>query len=256
MPPKSNERLEARNHDVLDSVSAETQNIIDGDVRQLLRQYSFVERYKRVSDSTIRIYGVQKFLGTVERKFKFCAVLQALDNLTIEERGLDMFSLVSLRSNDMQMSMLVNVGELVYPTQLRRTIPSVVRLQLFDDDKGCHIDAGERGFEEFRGNGNSLPGDCGEQRKPAFPFPPRGESDTCAVTLDEFESQVIERGAELVQHLPDQDRDVDRGCVYHAKLLCAITLIDDKISFVTRVSGGAKIEGFNVIPSARNLARW
>ncbi len=117
-----NEPLTLGDDDPLHSVNANSKNVIDWDVRKLLRQYSLVERYKRVDNATIHVHGVHKFFAAVELRFNFCAVLESLNQFIVDDGGADMFSLVSLRQNDMEMSMFVNIGEILQPSQLRRTI--------------------------------------------------------------------------------------------------------------------------------------
>jgi hypothetical protein len=65
---------------------------------------------------------------------------------------------------------------------------------------------------------------------------------------------VVERGAQLVNNLPGENSDLDGRLGGKAKFLCAFTLIDDKISIVTRVSGGAEFERLQMLRCTLNLS--
>jgi hypothetical protein len=96
-------------------------------------------------------------------------------------------------------------------------------------------------------------GDFETQREVTISPPFIAKDGSCWITADEFESQVIQCGAELINNLPSQDRDANGRLLGKTNLLCAVHLIDNKILYILRVSGGAYLQRLQMLPCSRNF---
>lgn len=110
------ELRECRDDNSVNGVHAQFKNVVDGDIGEILRQGRFVERYERANNATLHVHGVLKFPRPMQHRLNLCAVLQAQNSLAVDGRGPDVLRLVGLWDNDVEMSVLVNVGKLLKPS--------------------------------------------------------------------------------------------------------------------------------------------
>jgi hypothetical protein len=114
------------------------------------RFWQVFERYKHVANTSLHKHRVGKILGGVQIMLDFCAILQACEHLAVNPRRPNNFALVSLALENMKVPMLINVRKFCKPSELCRTIPSVVRLEGLNYCKGLFREARKMSFtEEF-----------------------------------------------------------------------------------------------------------
>jgi hypothetical protein len=144
------ELINSRDDESRNCVYAKLQNIIHRDVGKLYRQRRFVERHKRIDDASHHRNGIGKLIGGVERRLDFCAVVQWGEVITVDSGRPNVFKLVSLRIDDVEMSVFVNVCELLQPSQLQRPTPLVVRSQCLNECKSLYDNPRQRLCEEIK----------------------------------------------------------------------------------------------------------
>ena len=120
------ELLECGDDDSLNLIHAKLQNVIEGESRHFFAQHVFFERYKRMYNILqIHCVFILEPFGR-KRGFEFIATVRAADRQVVPLLAGELSNVISLRIEDVQVSVFVDVGELRDGSQNVSRIKSVV----------------------------------------------------------------------------------------------------------------------------------
>lgn len=229
-------------------IHTKLQEVIDRESRRALFENTLVERYKRMHEVLhVHCSVLVDHLGR-ERRFKFCAVLHAAHREMVPSGTDQPGSVVSLRIDDVQVSVFVDVRQLFDDPQHVACIHSIVRLNRLDECERVIGNPWKRSGKIVVLQGESegyrrIPGcrNIQEQGKFASPLPFSGQLDVAHVELDQIEREVIEGRFDLIDCFTRQEGDVGIGNV--------ATQID--CGFAIRMRDNSSRSSVGVSPSAR-----
>jgi hypothetical protein len=260
---------ECRNDELLDSIKTRLQEAINREIRNAGIEGRFVERYKGVKSSAhIHLHNVA--VGTWTN-VDLCAVLNSGDMANVHRMPLiDNFAahpFVSLRFDDVDVAMFVNVREKGQSSQVDTDVGSVVRLQALNESKRLCGYPRKRALETVEYGWFLRRFD--PEREGTLFFPSEGERDATPIELDQLECEVIERRADLIDRFARQDRDCVGRTFNKVQFMAAIRLLRDSARLALRVfpdqityrvyvvlcSDQFEPSGFKAIDHSNNLAQ-
>jgi hypothetical protein len=218
---------EARDDVTRHGIQAKLQDMINGLLSQCESERLFVERYKR-NKASIHLH----YSGRERRRdkgFDGCIIVSIAKpdagGVVIPMEG---FAHESISHDGVEMSVFVNVREMMKPTQSYVRLNSVIRLHTLDECVSLFGNPRQvlkiaEGQGQLLSNGRiSSCGNFGDQGKSTSLEPCVGEPHSFGVEVDEFERQVIECRPQLIDCFPGENGDFQRGFV--SKLYGAFTV--------------------------------
>lgn len=235
MPPSEEylrvlqELRECRNDDALHLIHAKLQDAIDSESRRILVQNSLVERYKNMRDM-LHIYCalIIKLFGE-KRRLEFVATCRAANGEIVSLGPGKFGSVVTLRIEDVQVSVFVDVRQLCERSQDVTGISSVVRLYTLDEFKRLFGNSWQTPMKVVIGQWGSLAngrvalnGNLQQQGEVTSPNPVQRELDSSFIDLDEIECQMVESRFDLIDSFACENGNVEIGV--RAKVQCGFAV--------------------------------
>ena len=216
-----------------------------------------IERYRR-SVVSFHIHGsfphrARNKTGLIRSRANFCATIQSRKASTAQPTGVsNTLKLHDAGSNKIQVSVLVDVRKMAKKSEsIIRGSHTVVRLQGLDD---CKRAIGNP--RKFTGEVRLLRSTfrfSGSQGKADVFLPFGVKRGNSRILLDEFESEIIQGGTHLINHLARQNGNLSRRRLRNVQFLFALRLSDDFVRLSSGVRGDYSLDGAKVFRCSDEL---
>src|SRR5262249_43983075 len=157
------------------------------------------------------IHCISHFIGR-QGMFEFCATTNRAVGEMPANFCSDSLQMSNIEGSQVKVTVLVNVRQFREKPEnvanSEQSIPSVVRLHPLNECKRWLSNAGKDVFKTVV-NGRILRS-VDPQGEATVLFPVNRQGDTGRIEFDEIESQIIERGSDLIKDFSSQDADFGR----------------------------------------------
>ena len=241
------EFLECRDNRRLNLLKNQLQEVVHRESARASKGF-FIERYSRAI-AAIHIHGRITLAPSGNRRINFCATLQhRISAVRTPAQKFDPLRCFGAGPDKVEMSVLVDIRENDKKAQsIINRANTVVRLQTLDECK--RLVGNPRKFADKFSFGKWASATLGKfnfHRELSLFAPIGFNGGNVRITLDQLESQMVERRPHLINRLSCQQRNLKRRRLGDIQLFLMLRLRDNFVRLTSGILGNATLDSADV----------